>query len=389
MSNMKKLVITLVIGISALVLTFGFGQSTVSFWLVAIAGGVMTFTMLLDMIETLKKGKYGVDILAITAIIATLAIGDYWASLMILIMLTGGESLEDYASRQASRELRSLLANTPTMAHKLEGETVNDLPVEKLQVGDIVLVRPDEMIPVDGKVLSGISDVNESSLTGESKPIEKTPGSMLLSGAINGSSALTFEVTALAEDSQYQQLVRLVRESTREEAPFVRLADRYALPFTIAAYVIGGVSWFITKDPVRFAQVLVVASPCPLILAAPVALVAGMSQASKNGIIVKTGTTIEKVAKLKSVAFDKTGTITQGNLLVDTIEPISGVTPDELLSFAASLEQQSSHVLARSLVTYAKEHAIGLMPVQNAKEITAQGVVGIIDGKKLALVSLI
>lgn len=296
MSNFKKLLAIITIALLALIINFVFHKPDLAYILVVIFCGIISLSMLIDMIKTLKSGQYGVDILAISAIIVTLLVGDYWASLMILIMLTGGESLEDYASKQASRELRSLLDNSPKIAHRLIGHELEDVPVEALKIGDVVVVRPDEMVPVDGRILSGESDFNEASLTGESKPIEKKVGDNILSGSMNGSNSIQFEVTSLAEDSQYQQLVRLVKESTSNPAPFVRLADRYSIPFTVIAYVIGGFAWFVSKDPVRFAQVLVVASPCPLILAAPVALVAGMSQASKNGIIIRTGTTLEKLS---------------------------------------------------------------------------------------------
>lgn len=186
MSNVKKFLLTVMIGIVALILEFGFHQNQLAFWLIAIVGGVMTISMLIGMIETLRSGKYGVDILAITAIVATLLVGEYWASLMVLIMLTGGDSLEDYASHQASRELRSLLDNSPQTAHRIDGERISDLSVEEVQVGDIILVKPGEVVPVDGRVLSGESFVDESSLTGESKPIEKKINDELMSGSING-----------------------------------------------------------------------------------------------------------------------------------------------------------------------------------------------------------
>uniref|UniRef100_UPI002589D3B0 HAD-IC family P-type ATPase n=1 Tax=uncultured Enterococcus sp. TaxID=167972 RepID=UPI002589D3B0 len=274
MSNRKKFLLTAMVGLVALILEFGFHQSQWAFWLVSIIGGIMTISMLIGMIQTLRSGKYGVDILAITAIVATLLVGDYWASLVVLIMLTGGDSLEDYASHQASRELRSLLDNSPQVAHRVTGETIEDLAVEDVQVGELILVKPGELVPVDGRVVAGESFVDESSLTGESKPIEKKANDELMSGSINGDAALRFKVTKAAKDSQYQTLVKLVKESEAQPAHFVRLADRYAVPFTLIAYVIGGVAWFVSKDPVRFAEVLVVASPCPLILAAPVALVA-------------------------------------------------------------------------------------------------------------------
>ncbi|MDT2598275.1 heavy metal translocating P-type ATPase [Enterococcus hulanensis] len=384
MSNIKKFLLTVMIGIVALILEFGFHQNRLAFWLVAIVGGIMTVTMLIGMIETLRSGKYGVDILAITAIVATLLVGEYWASLMVLIMLTGGDSLEDYASHQASRELRSLLDNSPQTAHRIKGEEITDLAVEEVEVGDLILVKPGELVPVDGRVVEGESFVDESSLTGESKPIEKKQNDELMSGSINGDAALRFKVTKAAKDSQYQTLVKLVKESEAKPAHFVRLADRYAVPFTIIAYVIGGVAWFVSKDPVRFAEVLVVASPCPLILAAPVALVAGMSRSSRNGIVVKTGTTIEKLANAKSIAFDKTGTLTEGKLSVEDIKVDSDhFSKEELITYAASGEQESSHILARSLVAFAKEKKIDLFPVTELEEITGQGIQAKVNGKNI------
>ncbi len=375
MSNVKKFLLTVVIGIVALILEFGFHQERLAFWLVAIVGGIMAITMLIGMVKTLRSGKYGVDILAITAIIATLLVGEYWASLMVLIMLTGGDSLEDYASHQASRELRSLLDNSPQVAHRVKEEEVTDTEVEEVQVGDTILVKPGELVPVDGRVIAGESFVDESSLTGESKPVEKELNDELMSGSINGDAALRFKVTKTAKDSQYQTLVKLVKESEAKPAHFVRLADRYAVPFTLIAYIIGGIAWFVSKDPVRFAEVLVVASPCPLILAAPVALVAGMSRSSRNGIVVKTGTSIEKLARAKSIAFDKTGTLTEGRLSVEEIYVASeDFTKEDIVAYAASGEQESSHILARSLVAYAKAKKLPLLPVTNLEEVTGQGI---------------
>ncbi|MDT2759112.1 heavy metal translocating P-type ATPase [Enterococcus xiangfangensis] len=384
MSNIKKFFLTVMVGIIALILEFGFQQNQWAFWLVSIIGGIMTISMLIGMIKTLRSGKYGVDILAVTAIVATLMVGDYWASLVVLIMLTGGDSLEDYASHQASRELRSLLDNSPQVAHRIDGEEITELTIEEVRVGDLILVKPGELVPVDGRVVVGESFVDESSLTGESKPIEKKMNDELMSGSVNGDAALRVKVTKSAQDSQYQTLVKLVKESEAKPAHFVRLADRYAVPFTITAYIIGGVAWFVSKDPVRFAEVLVVASPCPLILAAPVALVAGMSRSSRNGIVVKTGTTIEKLARAKSIAFDKTGTLTEGKLSVEEIHvDTTEVSKEELITYAASGEQESSHILARSLVAYGKANQLALFPVTELEEITGQGIQAKVNGKTI------
>ncbi|EOH93725.1 heavy metal translocating P-type ATPase [Enterococcus pallens] len=381
MSNFKKFLITLFVGAVALLAEFVFHQSSIAYWLIVVVGGITTISMLIGMIETLKSGKYGIDILAITAIVATLLVGEYWASLMVLIMLTGGDSLEDYASRQASRELRALLDNSPQNAHRIINEELQDIPVEQAEINDLLLVKPGEIVPVDGRVVEGETTVDESSLTGESKPIEKKVNDLLMSGSINGDAAIRLKVTKRAVDSQYQTLVKLVKESEAQPAHFVRLADQYAVPFTLVAYLIGGIAWFVSKDPVRFAEVLVVASPCPLILAAPVALVAGMSRSSRNGIVVKTGTTIEKLAKAKSIAFDKTGTLTEGRLSVDHVELAnSAYSSEELLQYAASAEQESSHILARSLVAYAKSISLQLLPSDHLKEVTGQGIQAVVKG---------
>ncbi|BCA85622.1 cobalt ABC transporter ATP-binding protein [Enterococcus saigonensis] len=379
MSHFKKFFLTVMVGALALFFEFILGKGHWAFILVVVVGGVMAFTMLIEMIKTLRSGRYGVDILAITAIIATLAVGEYWASLMILIMLTGGDSLEDYASRQAGRELQSLLDNSPQIAHRKEGDRLEDLTLDKVKVGDILVVKPHEIVPVDGQALQAGS-VDESSLTGESRPVDKVIGDEIMSGSVNGEGTIVYKVTSLAEDSQYQQIVKLVKESQEKPAHFVRMADRYAVPFTAVAYLIGGIAWFVTKDPVRFAEVLVVASPCPLILAAPVALVAGMSRSSRNGIVVKTGTTIEKLAEAKTIAFDKTGTITKGQLMVAEINPVAGFSEDKFLSYLASAEQESLHILARSLVSYAQKR-VNLVPVDNLEEVVGFGVKGEIDGQ--------
>ncbi|WP_348922410.1 heavy metal translocating P-type ATPase [Enterococcus rotai] len=382
MKHLTKLIITIVTGVLALLFEFVFHQASLAFGIIVITGSIMALSMLVEMIQTLKSGRYGVDILAITAIVATLAVGEYWASLMILIMLTGGDSLEDYAAKRANKELKSLLDNSPQKAHQLVDGTLLDISAEKVKVDDELVVKPGEIVPVDGVVIKGSSTVDESSLTGESRPVNKKQGDPLMSGSINGDSSITMKAEKSAADSQYQTIVKLVKESEAQPAHFVRMADRYAIPFTITAYVIASVAWFVSKDPTRFAEVLVVASPCPLILAAPIALVAGMSRSSRNGIVVKTGTTLEKMAETQSVAFDKTGTITQGALSVAQIVPESGISKEELLVLAASAEQESSHILARSLLAY-KGTPKKLKEVSDLAEVTSSGVKAIIEGKEI------
>ena len=372
MKHTLKLVLTIVVGITALVLAFLCQQPLWAQVLVSLAGGLVALSMLIEMIRTLKSGRYGVDLLAITAIIATLAVGEYWAALMVLVMLTGGDSLEDYAAHKAGRELKSLLDNSPQVAHLMRGDGLVDVAVDELQVNDQVVVKPGELVPVDGHIIEGSSLFDESSLTGESRPVERTINEPIMSGSVNGETSITMVVDQLAINSQYQAIVKLVESSAAQPAHFVRLADRYAVPFTLVAYLIAGVAWWLSKDPVRFAEVLVVASPCPLILAAPIALISGMSRASRNGIIVKTGTTIEKLALAKSAAFDKTGTITNGQLTVDQVVPVIDIEPSDLCRLAASAEQASAHILARSLLQVVP--AAQLLEIVSLKETTGAGV---------------
>lgn len=381
MKHSTKLGLIIAIALFSAILEFGFGLALVAQIIITVTGTLIALSMLKEMIKTLRSGSYGVDLLAITAVAATLAVGQYWAAMIVLIMLVGGDSLEDYASKKAHTELKALLDNSPQTAHKVVADKLIDIKVDEANIGDQLVVKPGETVPVDGHVIKGSSMFDESSLTGESRPITKNIGDTVYSGSINGDSAVTMTVDKLAKDSQYQRLIQLVKQADSTPAHFVRMADRYAVPFTGIAFVIAGIAWFISKDPVRFAEVLVVASPCPLILAAPVALVSGMSRSSRNGIVVKTGSVLEKMATAKTAAFDKTGTITSGRLFVDQIKPVANTTKEELLGYAASAEQSSGHILARSLLNYAVKHDVKLLEVQQLSEVTGNGVTAQISGQ--------
>lgn len=383
MRHLTKLWTILGIGLVALILQYGLNLQLYAQILVTVVGAVIALQMFIEMIGTLKSGSYGVDLLAITAVVATLAVSEYWAAMVILVMLVGGDSLEDYAAKKANSELKALLDNSPQIAHKLVEDDVVDLAVDEVLVGDKLLVRPGELVPVDSHIVKGESFFDESSLTGESRPLNKRVGDSLMSGSLNGDASVTIQVDKLAIDSQYQQLVKLVKEAEKTPSKFVRLADRYAVPFTLAAYVIAGIAWYLSKDPVRFAEVLVVASPCPLILAAPVAMVSGMSRASRNGIVVKTGDVLEKLARAKTGAFDKTGTITSGQLSVDKVVTLAGVKEEDLLAMMAGVETESNHILARSIVAYADDHGIDGVATDSLSEVTGKGVSAMVAGQKV------
>ena len=385
-----KFILVLAIGIVGLFCQFGLKtkslfqignlQFPIQAVLIDIVGIMMAISLLAEIASDFKSGRYGVDILAVIAVVSTILIGDIWAEWMILVMMTGGQTLEDYATGQADKELRSLLSNSPTIANKIVNNELVSVDVEQLKIGDHVLIKPGEQVPVDGKVVSGESSFDQSSLTGESVPVTKKAGDELMSGSINGSVAVEMAVTKKASDSEYQTIVSLVESSQAKPAKFVKMADRYAVPFTIISLVIGIAAWIHSGNPVNFAEVMVVASPCPLLIAAPVALVSGMSSMSKHHIIVKSGPTLEKLATAKTFAFDKTGTLTENQLVIDEIVPASdsSYSPATLQSYATSVEQQSSHIIANSLVNVADKNL--LKPATNIKESTGQGISGTVEG---------
>lgn len=340
------------------------------------------------MAKQILRGHWGIDLLAVTAIVSTVAVGEYIASLIIVLMLTGGNALEDYAEGKAVRDLRSLLERAPRSAHReLSSAALEDIPIGQVRVGDVLVVRPSEVVPVDGLLLSTDGVFDESALTGESLPVERRAGDGLLSGSVNGDAAVRMRATATAEDSQYSRIVMMVEEASASRAPVVRLADRYAVPFTALAFLLAGTAWFTSHDPGRFAQVLVVATPCPLLLAAPVAFLGGMSRAARAGIIVKNGGTLERLARVKTAVFDKTGTLTQGRPTLREIRVAKNVnmTSGRLLQLAASAEQYSSHVLAASVIEAARAQGQILLPGHGAQEHATQGVTAVCDGYTVAV----
>lgn len=366
--------LTVVVGVVGLALNWTPASAVVP-WLLSLYALAVAAREAVSMVRKLLQRQFGLDVLAVTAIVATVVVGEYWASIVIVLMLTGGEALEDFAAGRAKRELNALLDRVPQTAHQMTaaGEIV-DVPATEVAVGDRLVVRPSEIVPVDAVLVSATTAVDESSLTGESMPVEKVTGDLLLSGSVNGPEAVTVQASARASDSQYQRIVQLVTEAAASKSPIVRLADRYAVPFTLVSIGLAAIAWWISGDPVRFAEVLVVATPCPLLIAAPVAFMAGMSSASTYGVVVKNAGTLEVLARAKTVVFDKTGTLTSGRPVVVDVRPEGALNRDELLTLVAAAEQYSSHVLAASLVAAAKERSLGLPEVLDAREVATHGV---------------
>lgn len=348
---------------------------TASKWTVSTVALIETLPLLWGMWQDFRSGSYGLDILAATAIVASVLLGQYWAAIVVVLMLTGGESLEDYAEHRAKSELDALLKHAPLKAHIIrKGKTV-EVKVSELKIGDKIIIKAGELVPVDCQIIEGTASFDESSLTGESLPQTKQSGDKLLSGSTNIDGAITAKTTASAEDSQYQQIVKLVKSAAASQAPFVRLADRYSIPFTLAAYSIGIAVWVLTGSALRFLEVIIVATPCPLLLAAPIALISGMTRASRYGIIVKTGSALEKLSQAKSIAFDKTGTLTKGELKVESIQTFGSFKENEVIGLAASLEQSSNHVMAMAIVKHMAYIKLKIMPAKHVKEVSGLGLV--------------
>ncbi|MEO9016008.1 MAG: heavy metal translocating P-type ATPase, partial [Mycobacterium sp.] len=373
------LITTVLVGVVAGVLALS-GAATWAGWLVIVFAGAVGLHLAVRMVRDLVDGHTGVDVLAVTAIAATLAVGEFAAAMVIVVMLTGGEALEDYAAGRARRELTALLAGAPQLAHLVEGDVIRDIPAEQVQIGHTLLVRPSEVVPVDGVLLSPTATFDESSLTGESLPVDRVAGERVLSGAVNGTAAITVTASATVADSQYSQIIQLVRAATESKSRVVRLADRYAVPFTVLAYVIAAAAWIVSGSATRFAAVLVVATPCPLLIAAPAAFLGGISRAARRGIIVKSGTALEVVSRVRTVAFDKTGTLTQGRPELVAVLPADGMPEDRLLMLAAAAEQFSSHVLATSVTEAARARGLTLPPVSDGQEQATHGVSAIVGG---------
>ena len=356
---------------------------TASHWVLGSVAILATFPLLNDMIQDVRYGSYGIDILAITAIVASVLLGQYWAAIVVVLMLTGGESLEKYAEHRARSELDSLLSRAPQKAHIMQGRKIIEVKVSALKIGDKILIKPGELVPVDAIILDGIANFDESSLTGESLPQSKQVGDQILSGSLATDGAITAQALATASDSQYEQIIKLVRNAAASQTPFVRLAERYSIPFTVLAFAIATAVWVVSGQAIRFLEVIIVATPCPLLLAAPIALISGMSRASKYGIIVKTGSALERLAEASTIAFDKTGTLTRGELIVSEVSAFNSFKKDDVLLWAASLEQSSNHVVAHAVVNAAIDKKLKLPKAKHVREIAGQGLQAQLKGQEI------
>lgn len=366
--------------VSGAIARFGVGRSDIAdvIWLATlIIGGL---PVVFETTKGMLKGNFASDVVAMLAIITAVLTQEYFAGVIIVLMQSGGEALENYSLRRASSSLEKLLSRAPRIAHRRTDSKIEDIQVEQVQIGDLLVVRPGDLIPVDGKLLSEQAEIDEAALTGEPLTAPKKAGGILLSGSVNAGDAFEMQATQRSVDSKYAKIVELVRKAQEEKPPLQRLADRYAVWFTPVTLVMCGLGWLITGNVHTILAVLVVATPCPLILAVPVAIISGINRAASFGIIVKGGTAIEQIGRAQAVVFDKTGTLTFGTPTVDQIIPFNGKTPSEIMRLAGGAEQLSGHVLAQSLAQAALKQSGSLPMPSDVHEVAGYGIEARVEG---------
>ena len=331
-----------------------------------------------EVVTSLRRGDVGLDIVAALSMSAALAFGEPLAGNVVALMYSGGQLLERYAEGKARREMTALLGRVGRTAMRYGSGELAEVPINTLVPGDRLLIRRGEVVPVDGTALSGPALLDQSALTGEPLPVEMRPGDEVLSGSTSVGPAFDLRTERPAAESTYAGIVRLVEAAQRSRAPIVRLADRYAMAFLVLTLLVAGTAWALAGDPLRALAVLVVATPCPLILAVPIAIISGMSRAAKIGVLVKNGGALEALARIRIAILDKTGTLTHGRAELMEVRPVDGVDPDEVLRLAASLDQASAHVIAAALVAAARQRSIPLSNPSRVKETPGTAIEGMV-----------
>jgi len=337
-------------------------------------------SLAISIIRDLRSGRMGVDAVALLAMAAALALHEELAAIVVAVMYAGGSALEDFAVGRAEGDLKSLIDRAPRIAHRKTGESFEDIAIENVAVGDRLQVRAGEVVPVDGQIASSGATLDESAVTGEPIPVDRSAGEAARSGAVNAGETFELSASATAGESTYAGIVKMVSAAQTAKSPFIRMADRFALILLPVTLAIAGAAWAFSGDPVRALAVLVAATPCPLILAAPVAFIAGAAQAARRGILIKGGGPLEALARAHTVMFDKTGTLTVGGARLVAIET-AGEDPDALLGLAASLEQASHHVVAAAIVAASAARGLKLQIPQNVRETMGAGLEGVVEGR--------
>jgi heavy metal translocating P-type ATPase len=337
--------------------------------------------LVMQIVASLRRGDVGLDLIAGLSMSAALAFGEPLAGNVVALMYAGGQLLESLAQGRARREMTALLGRVARTAMRYVDHRLEEVAIERIRPGDRILVRHGEVVPVDGLVVSGTAVLDESALTGEAMPVERGLRSEAMSGATSTGAPFDLEAIRPAAESTYAGIVRLVEAAQRSKAPMTRLADRYAIGFLVLTLLVAGGAWAFSGDPLRALAVLVVATPCPLILAVPVAIISGMSRAARQGVLVKSGGALEALAKVRTAVLDKTGTLTVGKAALVDIRTVDGGAADELLRLAASLDQASSHVVAAALVDAARARGLILSNPKEVAETAGTGIEGRVDGR--------
>lgn len=341
--------------------------------------------LLVEIGRSLWRGEVGLDIVAALSMYAALAVGETLAAAVVALMYAGGSFLESFAEGRARREIHALLARVPRVATRYEAAGLEEVPLDRVAPGDRLLIRQGDVVPVDGTLLTATGFVDTSALTGESLPQRLEAGAEVLSGVTNAGEAFDLGATRRATESTYAGIVRLVEQAQHSKAPMARLADRWSLGFLAVTVALAGAAYLLTGDPVRAVAVLVVATPCPLILAVPVALVAGLSRAAQFGVLIKGAAALEAMARVRTLVLDKTGTLTEGQPRIVAVHPAAGIGADDVLRLAAGLEQASQHPMARALVAAARARGLQLAVPAEVTEAPGEGLCGRVEGQKVAV----
>lgn len=346
---------------------------------------VVLLALATEIVTSLRRGEVGLDLVAFLSMTAALVVGETLAAAVVALMYAGGQNLEAFAERRARRDMAALLGRAPRTAMRYQADGLAEADIDLIVVGDRLLVRQGDVVAVDGTVAGGVAVLDEAAITGESVPVQRRAGEPVVSGTLNVGGPFDMMAGRVAKDSTLAGIVRMVESAQRSKAPMARLADRFALAFLVLAVAMAGGAWLLSGDPVRAVAVLVVATPCPLILAVPVAIVSGLSRAAARGILVKGGKALEALARVRVLVLDKTGTLTRGEAQISSEIVFGGLSPRELLRLAASADQVSKHVVARTLVAAAEARGLALSVPAQAREVPGEGVVATIDGREVAV----
>ncbi len=365
-------------------LMVGLRLADIPLFALIIIGGIPLVT---QVAIKMFRGSVGADFLGGIELVAAAVLEQYLASALIVLMLAGGQALEVYAMRKASAVLRALSERMPASAHRKKGDGVEEITLTDIAIGDEILVYPHETAPVDGVVTEGHGSMDESYLTGEPYQVSKAPGVAVLSGAINGESVLTIRAEKLAHDSRYAQIMEVMQEAEQKRPTMRRLGDQLGGWFAVFALIATGLVWFITGDALRALSVLVIATPCPLIIAIPITIIGAISMSARRGIIIKDPTVLERLPTCRTAIFDKTGTRTYGKPELTEILPAAGFTQDDILQRAASLERYSKHPLASALMQAASKANLALIEAESVSEKPGQGLTGMVEQHEIAVTS--